>query len=202
MPDLVIKNAKIVFSGRIFDGGIVIENGKIKDIKSNIELPDADKIIDVKGNYVLPGLIDSHVHFREPGASSKEDWHTGSCAAIAGGVTTVIDMPNTQPPTTTLELLEKKRKIVKEKAVVDYGFHFGASAENQEEIIKLKNVAGVKFYMSTTTGNLKIDNDAIMFEDFKILAKKGIPAMVHAENIDMVEYWTNKLKEKGNATAM
>jgi len=198
MPDLVIKNAKLVLPDGIVDGGIVIEGSRIKEIKRSSNLPDSGEVIDAKGNHVLPGLIDAHVHFREPGASSKEDWKTGSSAAAAGGITTVLDMPNTQPPTTTLENLEEKRKIASSKSVVDYGFHFGACNENMEEMNSLADgIASVKFYMSQTTGNLTVDNDAIFHEELKIMAEKGILATVHAENGEMIEYLTGKLQEKG-----
>ena len=198
MPDLVIKNAKLVLPDGIVEGGIVIEGGRIKEIKKGSGLPDSDDILDAKGNHVLPGLIDAHVHFREPGASSKEDWKTGSSAAAAGGITTVLDMPNTQPPTTTLENLEEKRKIASSKSVVDYGFHFGACNDNIEEMNSLADgIASVKFYMSQTTGNLTVDNDAVFHEELKILAGKGILATVHAENGEMIEYLTGKLQEKG-----
>lgn len=203
MPDLVIKNSKLVMPNKIVKAGLVIEDGKIKRIASDASLPDADKVIDAQGNYVLPGLIDVHVHFREPGASSKEDWSTGSSAAAAGGVTTVLDMPNTQPSTTTIQHLNEKRKIARSKAIVDYGFHFGASVDNLNELSKLGNdIASVKFYMSTTTGNLKVDNDAIIFEEFKILKDKKILTTTHAENRDMVQYWFEKLKEKEKIDAL
>ncbi len=198
MPDLVIKNAKLVLPDGIVEGGIVIEGGRIKEIKKSSGLPDSDEILDAKGNYILPGLIDAHVHFREPGASSKEDWTTGSSAAAAGGITTVLDMPNTQPPTTTLENLEGKRKIASSKSVVDYGFHFGACNENMEELSALAHeIASVKFYMSQTTGNLTVDNDAVLHEELRLLANKGILATAHAENNEMIDYFTTKLQEEG-----
>jgi len=198
MPDLTIKNAKLVLPDGISQGGIVIEGGKIKAIKNDSNLPDSSEVLDVKGNYVLPGLIDAHVHFREPGASSKEDWKTGSSAAAAGGITTVLDMPNTQPPTTTIEDLEEKRKIAASKSVVDYGFHFGASTENLEELKKLTGgIASVKFYMSSTIGNLMVGNDAIFYEELKALAVSDMLATIHAENKEMVEYLATKLQGKG-----
>ncbi len=203
MSDLVIKNAKLVLSDGVFEGGLLIEDGKIKKITSDSGLLKADKVIDANGNYVLPGLIDAHVHFREPGSSSKEDWFTGSSAAAAGGVTTVLDMPNTQPPTSTIEQLNRKREIAQSKSIIDYGFHFGASADNLNELSALENnVASVKFYMSETTGSLRVDNDAVIFEEFKLLADKKILATIHAENRDMIQYWTNKLKEKKEANAI
>ena len=203
MPDLVIKNSKLVFPEKIVDAGLVIENGRIKRITKDRNLPDAERVIDAQGNYILPGLIDVHVHFREPGASSKEDWFTGSSAAVAGGITTVLDMPNTQPSTTTIQNLGQKREIAKSKAIVDYGFHFGATADNSDELSRLGNdTASVKFYMSATTGSLKIDNDALIFEELKILKDKKILATAHAENRDMVRYWFDKLKEKEKVDAL
>ena len=203
MSDLVIKNSKLVLPEKIVDAGLVIEDGKIKRVTKDKNLPDAEEIIDARGNYVLPGLIDAHVHFREPGASSKEDWFTGSSAAVAGGVTTVLDMPNTQPPTTTIRHLNEKREIARSKAIIDYGFHFGATIDNSDELSRLGNdIASVKFYMSITTGSLIVDNDAVIFEEFGILRDKKILAAVHAENHDMVEHWFDRLKEREGVDAL
>ncbi len=198
MPDLIIKNARIVLPDGIVEGGIVIEGGRIKELRKTSNLPDSGEVIDAKGNHVLPGLIDAHVHFREPGASSKEDWKTGSSAAASGGIATVLDMPNTEPPTTTLENLEKKRRIASSKSVVDYGFHFGASNENMKELNSLAGgVASIKYYLGPTTGNLMINNDAIFYEGLRVLANKGILATTHAENAEMIEYFTEKLQKDG-----
>ncbi len=197
MTDLIIKNSRIIFPDKVFEGGIVIRNGRIADIKKDSELPSERNVLNARGNYILPGLIDVHVHFREPGLSSEEDWYTGSRAAAAGGVTTVIDMPNTKPSTITPELLEKKRKIAESKSIVDYGFHFGATTENIEELKGIERIASVKFYMSSTTGNMLVGNDAIFFEELKVLAKRGLLATVHAENNNMVEYWAEKLIKSG-----
>ncbi len=201
MVDLVIKNCKLVLPEGIVNAGIAIENEKIVKIGKN-NLPTTENIIDAKGNYILPGLIDVHVHFREPGASSKEDWTTGSSAAIAGGITTVMDMPNTQPPTTTVALLEEKRRIAAKKSTVDYGFHFGATTNNIEEIKRVQGIRAVKFYMSSTTGSLIVNNDAILFEELKILGERGLIAMVHAENRDMVQYWTERLRKANRSDPM
>ena len=203
MAELVIKNSKLVLPDQIFEGGLAIEDGKITEIKKDTHLPYADHVINAMGNYIIPGLIDAHVHFREPGASSKEDWLTGSSAAASGGITTVLDMPNTQPSTTTIAHLNEKREIAASKSIVDYGFHFGASADNFGELGKLEeNIASVKFYMCSTVGSLVIDNDAIMFEEFRAISEKGIIATVHAENGEMVNYWTAKVKESGRSDAL
>src|SRR3989339_2127999 len=137
MPTL-IKNCRILIKEKVYIKNIHIKNGKISKI-TNKE-PKAEKIIDAKSNFVLPGLIDCHVHFRQPGLTHKEDFLTGSMAAAKGGVTTILDMPNTIPPTTTLQALEEKRKLAK-KSVVNYGFNFGATLNNLTDIKKVKNIA-------------------------------------------------------------
>jgi dihydroorotase len=174
MP-LLIKNCRMLVNSKVFQKNILIKNGKIAKI-TNKELK-ADKIIDAKSNFVLPGLIDAHVHFREPGMTHKEDFLTGSMAAAKGGVTTVLDMPNTVPPTVTLEALEQKRKLAT-KSIVNYGFHFGAAKDNILEIKKAKNIAAVKLYMDYTTGDLKVD-DA---ESIKDVFKASKLTVIHAED--------------------
>ncbi len=192
--DLVVKNCRLVTGEGIIETCMAVGKGKI--IRFSKNPPKAAKVLDAKGNCILPGLIDAHVHFREPGASQKEDWFTGSSAAAAGGVTTVLDMPNTNPPTTTLKLLKEKRKLA-EKSVVDFGFHFGASTENRKELEKVARIASVKFYMSTTTGSLLLNDDALMWDYFKIISRRNILATVHAEDEDTIQQLTDKLKNKG-----
>lgn len=173
--NLLIKNAKIFTKGILINKNIFIENQKIRKITNqNLQ---ADKVIDAKNRIVLPGLIDSHVHFREPGLTQKEDFLTGSKAAAAGGITTFLDMPNTNPPTTTIERLEEKRRLAK-KSVVNYGFHFGSTKDNIEEIKKAENIASVKVYMDITTGELIINDENTLKKIFQIPITKTI----HAEN--------------------
>jgi dihydroorotase (multifunctional complex type) len=208
---LVIKNAKIVFPDRVFDGGVVIDNGRILDVLSNGRLPSSDEVIDAKGMYLLPGIVDVHTHFSEPGAGSGDDWYNGTAAAAAGGVTTVLSMPGTLPPATSVNLLEEKRAIAASGSMVDYGFHFAASIDNTDEIRKVENVASVKFQMASTAGSfplhgdsvfteeMKVRNDYVLFEALKILAEKKLLATVHAENNAMIEYLKDKLiKAKRN----
>ena len=172
---LIIKNCRILVAGKVFQKNILIQKGKIAKITS--KEPKADSVIDAKSNFVLPGLIDCHVHFREPGLTHKEDFLTGSMAAAKGGVTTVLDMPNTLPPTTTISALEEKRRLAA-KSVVNYGLIFGASSENISDIKKAKNIPAVKLYMDYTTGGLKIDDFEVMSEVFK----SSKITIVHAEN--------------------
>ena len=151
---LGLTNCRILNKGKLVSADVLIEEGKIKKIGT---FSAADRVIDCKNSILLPGLIDSHVHMREPGFDYKEGFVTGSNAALKGGVTTFLDMPNTKPPTVTVAALEEKRILAK-KCAVNYGFYFGTSVTNIEEIKKAKNIAAVKMYLNETTGNMKIDN--------------------------------------------
>ena len=192
MP-LLIKNCRILINDKVYAKNILIKNNKIAKI-TNKELK-ADKIIDAKNNFVLPGLIDCHVHFREPGLTHKEDFLTGSMAAAKGGVTTVLDMPNTIPATTTIDALEEKRRLAA-KSIVNYGFNFGAVPNNISDIKKAKNIAAVKLYMDYTTGDMKVDDLGFTADVFKA---SGI-TIIHAEDINIqsaVEILIkNKIKNK------
>ncbi len=172
---LLIKNCRLLIKGKVYSKNILIKNGKIAKI-ANKE-PKAEKTIDAKNNFVLPGLIDCHVHFREPGLTHKEDFLTGSMAAAKGGITTVLDMPNTIPPTTTINALEEKRKLAA-KSIVNYGFHFGATNDNIADIKKAKNIAAVKLYMDYTTGDLKVND----FEIIREIFQNSRMTVVHAED--------------------
>jgi dihydroorotase len=172
---LLIKNGKFYKKGALIRKNIFVQEDKITKITSQ-ELK-ADEILDAKDKIIIPGLIDAHVHFREPGMTQKEDFLSGSMAAAGGGITTFLDMPNTLPPTTNIQRLEEKRKLAK-KGVVNYGFHFGSTNDNIAEIEKVKNVASVKVYMDHTTGELMLDDENVLkkiFTSNKTLA-------VHAEN--------------------
>ena len=190
---LLIKNCRILIKDKVFIKNILIKNGKIAKI-TNKE-PKFNKIIDAKNNFVLPGLIDCHVHFREPGSTHKEDFLTGSMAAAKGGVTTILDMPNTLPPTTTLQALEEKRKLAA-KSIVNYGFNFGATSDNLADIKKAKNIAAVKLYMDYTTGDLKVDN----YDAIRDAFKTSRITIIHAEDENVknaVEVLVkNKIKNK------
>lgn len=132
MVDLCLKNAKIFIRGKVLKAGVAVENGKIKSISKNSALPEADETIDLDGSLLLPGIVDVHVHFRDPGLTHKEDFSTGSKAALAGGVTTVCDMPNTSPRTDTLENFVEKKEKIENKSLVDFGLH-GMLSDSREE---------------------------------------------------------------------
>lgn len=189
---LLIKNGKVYQNGALVSKNVFVKGDKIAKI-TNQELK-AEEIIDAKGKIVIPGLIDAHVHFREPGLTHKEDFFTGSMAAAAGGITTVFDMPNTLPPTTDLQRLEEKRKLAR-KSIVNYGFHFGSTKDNIEEIEKAKGVASVKIYMDYTTGHLILNDN----EPLKKIFSSNKTVAVHAENehilqaLELMQYGKNHL---------
>src|SRR3989338_1853171 len=177
MP-LLLKNCRILVNDKAYSKNILIKKDKISKI-TNKE-PKADKTIDANNDFVMPGLIDSHVHMREPGLTHKEDFLSGSMAAAKGGVTTILDMPNTIPPTATVAELEEKRNLAK-KSIVNYGFNFGATLNNLADIKKAKNVAAVKLYMDITTGSMKVDDLGAIADIFK--ASKL--TIIHAEDLNV-----------------
>ena len=171
---------------------ITITDGTITAIGNQAK---ADKIIGINGKTVLPGIIDSHVHFREPGGEQKEDWLTGSMAAVAGGVTTVIDMPNNDPPITDLAALNKKRKLTK-KSLVNFGFFFGATTNNIEEVRKVSGIAGIKIYVGSSTGNLLVAQD----DDIKKLMEiPNINWVIHAEDEELIRKNSQQISENSNS---
>jgi dihydroorotase len=189
---LLVANGRVYVKGRLVGKNIIIENGKIKKITSG--KPATDERINAKGRVVLPGVIDPHVHFRDPGLTHKEDFRTGSFAAASGGVTSVLDMPNTKPPTLTNDLLKEKRDIASKKSVVNYGFHFGSSLENLEEIKKAEGVPSVKIFMNASTGNMLIEDDEIL----KGIMGSARLCSIHAEeeNVRKAIEFAKSLKRK------
>ena len=160
MNTILIKNGKIINENKIFEGDIFIKDGKIELIASNID-KKAGKEIDATGKYIIPGIIDDQVHFREPGQEYKADIASESLAALSGGVTSFMDMPNNNPPVFTQEALENKYNIAKNRSVINYSFYMGASNDNLDEILKTntENVCGVKIFMGSSTGNLLVDDE-------------------------------------------
>lgn len=156
---LLIKNGTLVNEGKIAEKDILIENGFITKIDTDISHPTA-QVIDAKGKHILPGVIDDQVHFREPGLTHKANIYTESKAAVAGGITSFMEMPNTVPNTLTQELLQDKYDIANNTSLANYSFFMGASNENMEEVLKTnpKEVCGVKIFMGSSTGNMLVDN--------------------------------------------
>jgi dihydroorotase len=179
---VLIKNAKIVNEGEIFEGDIFIEGEYIKEISTSISVKSADQfVIDVEGNYVLPGVIDDQVHFREPGLTHKATIETESKAAIAGGITSFIEMPNTDPQTTTIDKLEEKFEIASRDSYANYSFMFGGTNDNLDEILKVdpKSVAGLKLFLGSSTGNMLVDDPEVLE---KIFSSTNLLITVHCED--------------------
>ena len=192
---ILIKNAQIVNEGKIFKSDILIENDLIAKISETIPEENLDKIIDAEGKFLLPGVIDDQVHFREPGLTHKGDIESESKAAIAGGITSFIEQPNTVPNAVTQELLEEKYKIAAEKSYANYSFSMGGTNDNLEEVLKTnpRNVAAIKLFLGSSTGNMLVDNPEILEE---IFSKVKMPICVHCEDETTIRKNTEIYKEK------
>lgn len=192
---ILIKNAKIVNENQIFESDLLIEKDLISKISKNISEEGADKIIDASGKYLLPGIIDDQVHFREPGLTHKGDLESESRAAIAGGVTSFIEQPNTVPNAVTQELLEEKYQIASEKSFANYSFMMGGTNDNLEEILKTnpRNVAGIKLFLGSSTGNMLVDNPETLEN---IFSKTKMLIAVHCEDESTIRKNTEIYKEK------
>ena len=169
-----IKNATLVNEGQTFVASVFISDGKIAKIVRDGQVPEpvegpAWEVIDATGKYLIPGIIDEHVHFREPGLTHKADIYTESRAAVAGGVTSFMDMPNTNPQTTTQELLQQKFDLAAEKSLANYSFYLGATNDNLAEVVKTdpKRVCGIKLFMGSSTGNMLVDKNEILVRLFR-----------------------------------
>jgi len=197
--DLVIKNGWVVTPEETFQGGVAIAGEKFVAIGTNDSLPDGQEVIDAKGNHILPGIIDGHVHFREPGLTYKEDFGTGSAAAVCGGVTTVIDMPNVIPPTADAEKVKEKQRLAETKSLVDFGLLGVVLQTNTDQILPMAEagVIGFKIFFGDTVGSLPCPDDGMCLEAFSHIAQSKLPVGVHAENRQIMTYWTNKLKAEG-----
>ena len=183
----LIQGGTLVNEGRLFEGSILIEDSQIAQIYTEPHTPEAsyDEVIDASGCFVLPGIIDDHVHFREPGLTAKADIESESRSAAAGGVTTYFDMPNTVPQTTTLEALEEKFALAARKSHVNYSFFFGATNDNVELFPQLDahRIPGIKLFMGSSTGNMLVDRREALE---KIFASSTLPIMTHCEDTDII----------------
>ena len=192
-----IKNARIVNEEQTFNGSVIIENDIIAEILKGNETPAGacDETIDANGCYLIPGVIDDHVHFRDPGLTHKADIHTESMAAAAGGVTSYMDMPNTNPQTTTLEALEDKFKNASTKSIVNYSFYFGATNNNANllPLLDKKRTCGVKLFMGSSTGNMLVDQmDTLK----NIFSNAGMLIATHCEDQHIISANSALYKEK------
>lgn len=194
MNRVLIKNAKIVNEGTIFEGDVLIEDDFIVEIAEKISAKSsATKIIDAEGSYLIPGAIDDQVHFREPGLTHKGDIASESRAAVAGGVTSFIEQPNTVPNAVTQEILQQKYDIAEQTAYANYSFMMGATNDNLEEVLKTnpKNVAGIKIFLGSSTGNMLVDNEAVLE---KIFSSTKMLIAVHCEDEQTIKDNLEKFK--------
>ena len=180
MDSILIKGAKLVNEGKIFTAEVFIKSGLIERIDSHINV-HADTVINADGLFLLPGMIDDQVHFREPGLTHKADIFTESMAAVAGGITSFMEMPNTVPNTLSQDLLADKYKIAAAGSLANYSFYMGASNDNIEEVLKTNpaNVCGVKVFMGSSTGNMLVNNLKTLEN---IFSKTPAPVAVHCED--------------------
>ena len=199
MNKVLIKNAQIVNEGIITEADVFIENDLIVEIAYSISAKTGDtQIIEANGKYLIPGMIDDQVHFREPGLTHKATIATESKAAVAGGITSFIEMPNTVPQATTIEKLEEKFLIAKKTSWANYSFMFGGTNDNLEEILKVDEhkVAGLKLFLGSSTGNMLVDNPKVLEE---IFSKTNLLISVHCEDEKTIKNNLEKyLKEFGD----
>ncbi|MDA3952052.1 MAG: dihydroorotase [Bacteroidales bacterium] len=197
MYDLLIKNVTILNEESQFIGSVCVKAGKINKIfKETVSYEIAtQKIIDGKGKHLLPGIIDDQVHFRDPGLTHKADIYTESKAAIAGGITSFMEMPNTVPQATTHKILEEKYKTALKKSLANYSFYIGATNDNIEEIKKTdpKKVCGIKVFMGSSTGNMLVDNEHALS---RIFSESPMLIATHCEDEETIKKNTIKYKEK------
>jgi dihydroorotase len=195
MNRILIKNAKIVNEGAIFEGDLLIEDKYIKEIAESISAKPDVKVIDAEGNFLIPGAIDDQVHFREPGLTHKGNIESESRAAVAGGITSFIEQPNTVPNAVTQELLEQKYQIASETSYANYGFMMGGTNDNLEEILKTnpKNVPGIKLFLGSSTGNMLVDNEEVLE---KIFSSTDMLIAVHCEDEATIRQNLEKYKEE------
>jgi len=195
MSTFLIKNARIVNEGSVFEGDVLIENEIIRQIADNISAKSSECIIiDAEGSFLIPGVIDDQVHFREPGLTHKGNIASESKAAVAGGITSYIEQPNTVPNAVTQELLEEKYQIASKTSHANYSFMMGGTNDNLEEILKTnpKNVAGLKLFLGSSTGDMLVDSSASLE---KIFSNTKLLIAVHSEDETIVKNNLAKYKE-------
>ena len=200
---ILIKGGTVVNDGQKQQADIIIDGDSIKEIitegiAGKYAADSFDAIIDAEGAYVLPGIIDTHVHFREPGLTHKATMESESRAAACGGVTTVFDMPNTKPQTTTAEALHEKLAVAQEKMHVNYAFFPGATNDNLDFLRQLdpRQVPGIKLFMGSSTGNMLVDKREALDAIFQLAKDKGLPLMAHCEDTAIINRNMQRVKEE------
>ena len=197
--DTVIHGGTVVNEDGRIRAGVAVDGGRIVAIGREDLLPEGRETIDATGRFVLPGVIDVHVHFRDPGMTEKEDWGTGSTAAAVGGVTTVFDMPNTVPPVDSVANFERKAAVASAKSIVDYGIYGLLGEHNLDQLEPLADAGacGFKLFLGNTTGDLPCPSDGAVLQGFEILAELGLRCSIHAENSPILFWRQNQLKAAG-----
>ncbi|GAA5508319.1 dihydroorotase [Novipirellula caenicola] len=178
MSRTLFQNANVVLPDSVRTGSVLVEDGKILDVDAGSHV-QADEVVDCSGRYLLPGVIDDQVHFRDPGLTHKEDLETASRACAAGGVTSFLEMPNTKPPAITLAGVRDKEAIAAKKSRVNYGFYIGATPDNVAELQQATDVPGIKIFIGSSTGNLLVDEQAALE---RIFAETDLPICAHCED--------------------
>lgn len=194
MSSILIKSAELVNEGKRFVADVYIKDGLIEKIGAELDIM-ADRIIEAEGKVLLPGCIDDQVHFREPGLTHKADMFTESRAAVAGGITSFMEMPNTVPNTTTQELLEDKYRLASERSLANYSFFMGATNDNLEEVLKTdpENVCGIKIFMGSSTGNMLVDKQQVLES---IFSSSPMLIAVHCEDEQTIRNNMEAFREK------
>ncbi len=198
MNKIFIKNAVLINDGSVFSANVLIENERIRSVYRDGQQPESltfTEIIDADGAFLLPGIIDDQVHFREPGLTHKAEIKTESRAAVAGGITSFMEMPNTIPQALTQEILEEKYKRAKEVSLANYSFYMGASNNNIDEVLKTnpENVCGIKVFMGSSTGNMLVDNPETLRE---IFSASEMLIATHCEDEAIIQANTKLAREK------
>jgi dihydroorotase len=195
MSRLLIRNARLVNEGQLFDADVLVANGRIEKIATSLEGYNEPVEIDAQGQWLLPGMIDDQVHFREPGAPEKGSFYSESRAAVAGGITSFMDMPNTHPATLNLEALADKKRRAALHSVANYGFHFGVSNDNLDTVAALdpREVAGVKVFMGASTGNMLVDDPRILE---RLFAEVPTLLLAHCEHTPSILANEQRLRER------
>jgi dihydroorotase len=197
--DLIVRNGTVVTSDATFEADLAITDGKFSAIAAPGTLgTSAAEEFDATGLHVLPGVIDGHVHFREPGLEYKEDWRTGSTAAVYGGVTTVVEMPNTKPKTDTAENVELKRRLAEEKSYVDFGI-IGLLVQDSVPALRSladAGVVGYKCFLGETIGKIPAPDDGMMLDGLREIAATGLRIGFHAENNEIMQHLIRQFKEE------
>ena len=198
MTDYLIKNVRLVNEGRRTDTDILVENGRIARIDAAIGAPAHAEVVDADGAFVLPGMIDDQVHFREPGLTHKADLASESRAAVAGGITSFLDMPNVNPPTVDHAALVARLGLAEGRCAANYGFYLGATNDNIEAIkaVDATRAAGIKIFMGASTGRMLVDDDAALEA---IFAHAPLPILTHCEDTPMIEANAARAREKYGA---